>query len=278
MPTLTANGTSRVSSLSMEEYKSIPAISKSGLDLINRSPAHFRQDQLYPEPPTPAMAFGAMAHKFLLEPNNFGAEYAVLPDGIDRRTKDGREAWVEWESNNAGKSPVTLETMCELEAMSRSLDSYIRASLALAGGHAEQSFFWQTASEHGLLDCKARIDYVRDQVLVDFKTTTDARSEAFSRACWNLRYHVQAAFYTDSFHAVTGEKADGFLFVAMEKSPPYAVAVYQADETMIEQGRAEYLRNLETYAECLNKDKWPAYPDVVQGILLPVWAREEEYR
>jgi exodeoxyribonuclease VIII len=132
--------------------------------------------------------------------------------------------------------------------------------------------FWQMMD----INCKARPDYIRQDkgLILDLKTCLDARSDPFSRSCWNYRYHVQAAYYLDGYRVATEESAEAFLFIAIEKAPPYAVAVYHANEDMIDQGRSEYQRDLITYAECLAKDEWPGYPEEIASLVLPRWTQE----
>ena len=257
--------------LPMQEYRAHPAVSKSDLDLIHRSPAHFREAKANPEPPTPAMIWGTMYHLMILEPDLFQACYAVLPDGIDRRTTAGKEAWLAWQAENEGKTPVDRPTLVQLNGMRDALCANSRACEALTGGVAEQSIFWDEDD----CTCKCRPDYIKRGLLVDLKTCLDARPDAFSRACWNYRYHVQAAYYSRGYGVEYSEQPEGFLFVAQEKEPPYAVAIYLADEAMVEQGWREAATDLEVYRQCVETDTWPAYPEIVQAIVLPRWAQEE---
>src|SRR5690606_39465824 len=64
-------------SMSNEEYHSLPdSISKSGLDLIARSPAHYRYAER--REPTRAMVIGTAIHAAILEPDVFATEYLLL--------------------------------------------------------------------------------------------------------------------------------------------------------------------------------------------------------
>jgi exodeoxyribonuclease VIII len=231
----------------------------------------------HPTEPTDAMITGSVFHKLVLEPDTFDDEFAVLPDGIDRRTKEGKAAWADWQAENAGKMAIARPTLVDLQGMANSVHSHIRASSLLSNGVAEQSLFWDINGYSVPIPAKCRIDYAQSRCLIDIKTTVDARPEQFGRSCWNFRYHVQAAFYSDAYKFVTGEDLR-FVFIAVEKTPPYAVATYMVNEAMIEQGRREYQRDLEVYAECLSTDIWPAYPDKIQEIVLPIWAQDEESR
>ncbi len=259
--------------LSLPDYLAHPAVGKSDLDLIHRSPAHYKAAKALPEEDTDALRWGRMFHSLVLQPDVFDAQYAVLEEKIDRRTNIGKAAWEEWQEANPGKQAVDRPVMSELRAMRDSIFSHSRAGAAITG-RMEVSAFWPlNGGEH---QCKCRPDCVNvNGILVDLKTCQDARPEEFSRDCWKYRYHVQAAYYLDGWEEATGEKPSKFLFVAIEKKPPYAVACYLADEGMVRQGRAEYLADLALYEECLATDNWPAYPEIVQEIMLPVWAQED---
>lgn len=78
-------------SISNADYHGGPGISKSGLDLIAKSPAHYFQaiNAANDNEPTDAQAFGTAFHALLLEPEEFKKTYMVelrrddWPDAID---------------------------------------------------------------------------------------------------------------------------------------------------------------------------------------------------
>jgi len=265
-----------ICSLTWEHYQEAVGLRKSHLDLIHRSPAHLQQELLEPTPATDAMKWGSLFHMFILEPDLFDASYAVLPEKLDMRTNAGKAAWQEWQDANPGRIAVDRPSLDVLEAMRDSIYSNPFAKNALTGGKAEQSLFWRhvVGVDEPVL-CKGRLDYISPQgFLADVKTTKDARPDEFSRSCWSFRYHVQAAFYSDGYEAITKAKPEGFLIVAIEKEKPYAVATYLVNEDMTDQGRREYLADVQRYAECVKSGVWPAYAEEVQSLMLPVWAQD----
>jgi len=263
---------------SFEEYRAAPGISKSSLDLIHRSPAHYKQEMDNPTPPTPAMQFGSMFHCLVLTPDQFGDTYATMPR-MDRRTTAGKEEYAAWLAENEGKEPITDDWMAQAIGMRDAIMAHPIAANIFHSGHPEQSIYWrQESSSHGPVVCKSRFDWISDKgYVVDLKTCADAREDEFSRAVWRFRYHVQAAYYLDAFQSEFGREAEGYLMIACEKDPPYGLRVYQADDTLVQQGRGEYHVDLNTYAECLESDNWPGYEQCITGLLLPRWAREGEY-
>lgn len=256
------------------EYHSHPAISKSGLDRIDQSPAHYRAWLSEPRITTPALTFGSACHAAVLESDTFGERYVVAPSGIDRRTKAGKELWESFTSKAAGREIITAEDLEKLANIRLSIFAHPVAEELLdpGSGNAEVSVF-------GVLDdvgVKCRPDWLRDDgIVVDLKTTDNAGPNAFSRSVAKYRYHVQAAFYSDLLEAVTGEPVKAFVFIAVEKAPPYAVSVYELDAETLEVGRSAYQRNLDTFRRCLEANNWPAYSDAIETLTLPRWAFAE---
>src|SRR5690606_28865958 len=75
------------------EYHGGPGISKSGLDLIHRSPLHYKAvvDGANDNEPTAAQMIGTAAHALILEPAEFAKTYCLalrpqdVPHAIDDR-------------------------------------------------------------------------------------------------------------------------------------------------------------------------------------------------
>jgi exodeoxyribonuclease VIII len=256
--------------MSNKDYHSSPGISKSGLDLIARSPYLFRYRPPITEP-TRAMLIGSAAHSATLEPERFGESFVVAPD-VDGRSKEGKAALAEFGKNNTRKTVLKLDDFVLVESISKAVRAHPVAKNILSDeGQAEMSIF--NLDEHTGELVKARPDWMVEDCLVDLKTTEDASAEAFSRACWNFRYYVQAAFYLDVVNSQYNGRFNNFVFIVVEKSPPFQVAVYYADATMIEVGRMTYQQNLALYSQCKHTDFWPGLGDEkIQPIGLPGWA------
>lgn len=246
-------------------------IGKSGLDKINESPAHYWAAYLDPNrerpEPTPAMIFGSLFHTVVLEPDLAELEYVVAPSGLDRRTKDGKA----WALEHADRQIVSAADWDHAQKMRASILANPYVAKALAVGVAEQPIY--TLDPETWVDVKIKPDWWNPELgmILDLKTTTCAREKAFASSIAEYRYHVQAAFYTDMARA-SGLDVKSFALVAVEKRPPYAHKVWVLDDESLEFGRAEYKRNLATYAQCLAANHWPAYDPEPQFISLPSWA------
>lgn len=257
------------------DYHRHPAVSKSHLDQIARSPLHYWSryldpDRVPPEPST-AMTIGSALHMHVLELDQWDANYVVMPEGLKRTTKEGKAAYEAL--LDSGKTILSHSDAAAVQAMGRSIFGHpAAATLLKQDGKPEQTFMW-TDQATGV-ECKCRPDYLTadGSMIVDLKTTKDA-GRGFQRSIGEYRYHVQAAWYLHGVEQATGVRPEFFVFIAVESSAPYATAVYVADEQMIAIGWETAQRDLAKLAECKAAGQWPSYSNEIERISLPPWMR-----
>lgn len=258
-----------LSGISNADYHAHPAVSKSGLDKIAQSPAHYLAYLNGAERDTEAKIFGTAFHDFVLLPDTFAKQYTVLPDDFNARTKDGKALAAQIKA--AGQTPLKTGQMADIKGMAAAIAAHPRAAALLQGGQAEQSIFW-TDGDTGI-DCRCRPDYLHPSgIIVDLKTTADAAPAEFARSVANYRYHVQDAFYSEGYYQATGKWPRGFVFIAVEKTAPYAVAVYSLDEEAKAYGRELWQRDLAALQNARQTEIWQAYNPEIQTLSLPAWA------
>ncbi len=251
------------------DYHASPAISKSGLDKIARSPAHYRAAKESAAESTEAMIFGSAFHDYILLPEVFQTAYTVLPEDFNGRTKDGKAYFETIKAS--GQTILKAEWLKDIQGMAAAVAAHPKAAALLTGGHPEVSIFWQDADTG--IDCRCRPDYIHSSgIIVDLKSTADAGPAAFAKSCANFRYHVQDAFYSEGYYQAAGTWPRGFVFVAVEKTAPYAVACYTLDDVAKEKGRELYQRDLQTLQVAQAANEWPAYSDQIETLTLPAWA------
>ena len=254
-----------------EEYHSRPEISKSDLDAAAKSGVHFlHKKEGQKSKPTPAMRIGSAFHALILEPDVFENEFIYKPEILNARSKDGKE----WKARQeeAGKTVLNEDDKEQLQAMSKALlDCAPAKKLLSAAGKAEQSYFW-TDKGTGL-GCKCRPDYMFDDgsTIVDLKTTTDASYRGFLRSISNFRYHVQAGWYMNGLEQATGTRPERFIFIAVEKTAPYGIGVYEADLYMTVNGYDQARIDLQKIAKWKEEERYPNYCTDIQQISLPSW-------
>ena len=248
------------------EYHSRPEISKSGLDKIAKFPALYLAHKNRPPLPAEELVIGSATHTLTLEPHKFEQEFIVAPANMDRRTKEGKAAFAQLEES--GKQILSASQYELISGMALSVRSNETALELISGGHAEVSF-------DALLNdvaTRGRCDYLRDDgVVVDLKTTKSASPRGFAKSIADYRYHVQAAIYTDLLEA-NGLFVPEFIFIAVEKTYPYAVGIYKLDQDALDLGRSLYQRDLALYKHCVEMDDWPGYTEEVVTLSLPAWA------
>lgn len=272
---------------SLRDYLAYPAVGSSALRvLINQSPAHYLWNLEHPTETTPAQAFGSAIHQAALEPKLFKEQCKVAPI-FEGKTKKGeittnpnaievREKRDEWYLENHGKTILTQDNFDIVQGILNSLSDHKQAAKLMSSGRAEESLFWMDP-ESGI-HCKARPDFIRDgHILLDLKSTEDASYHSFQKDIVKFGYHIQAAMYLDAASAVFSGLYDTFIIIAVEKSPPYAVNVFQLDETAIREGQEQYYGALKTLKKCRETGIYPAYGNEITPIALPTWAIKGEF-
>jgi hypothetical protein len=172
---------------------------------------------------------GEALHALVLEPELFAAEYFVLPDGQSSQSANSEgevlqrqwlDAW-QWTALHHARDALLA---CK---------PYPVADW-LSQGERELSIYW--SDEAGAM-WKARPDCFTSDIVMDLKTTSDCRPDAFRRTRERLDYDVQAAHYVEAVSRLTG-KEPRFAFVAVELREPYSVRVYELDIADLAAARA----------------------------------------
>ncbi|MCA0961965.1 PD-(D/E)XK nuclease-like domain-containing protein [Salipiger bermudensis] len=297
--------------------------SKSGLDVISKSPAHYLHSRTVErKAPTAAQRIGTIAHALILEPETFWHLYAApfeAPEGaldtvpeLKARLKELGEKVASSAKKSdlieqllpadpgavileierakhavdvGDKEIITADELAQAEGMRDAVMAHPKAAglLAAGSGVAELSCYW-TDPGTGVL-CRCRPEFFRaDGVIVDLKTCLDASPEGFQKSIEKWRYHVQHAYYMDGVaQAIEQSGSDRetpthFVFIAVEKTAPYAVGVYVLGPEDVAIGCREYRLDLARYAQSMSTGKWPAYSDKIEAISLTEWRlRREEY-
>ena len=264
------------------QYNAAEGIRRSDLWKIHDSPEKFRWAMDHPEEEaSPAFVFGQAAHKLLLEPETFGEEFAVRPEGIDRRTTEGKAAWAKFTEESAGKTVISMDDFATISRMAEKARDNPTVARLLSGDH-ETAFFW-TDPDTGVR-CKVKADCVTvldgQPVVVDYKTCKSARTEAFQRDEYQYGYHLQAAMYTEAIMR-TQELAERpmFVFICQEKADGYPINIITVPEDVMNYGLDTMRELLGIYAECERTGNWWGYTGAngqPNELTLPAWLKKEE--
>jgi len=267
------------------EYRRAPGVNKSGMDNFMRSPLYYITMKKSPPPPTPQMFIGTAFHTLVLEPDRFNDE-CVADEHAGSQSKEAKE----WRMEMRAQDKIVINTRGGgdiwnpsdwdmIHHMRDAVMSHPVASILLQGD-VEQSVFWvdRKSDSHpgtGKL-CKARIDVhnTDHNVNVDLKSAANASYSEFQRAVHRYHYMIQDAFYSDGWRAAAGnDELIPFIFIAVEKLPPYGVACYSLDPEWQRVGREIYRRTLIRFKDCHEADEWPCYPVEVRDLIIPGYAK-----
>ena len=165
--------------LSNAEYHALDYVSKSHLDLVDKSPFHYwdryiNPDRVIPEP-TKQMIIGSAFHSLVLEPDVFETEFIVeavdapkRPTATQRNAKkpsnqtlDAIAFWESFDNKAKGKTILSFEDIERLTIMKQRIVEHPAASTILnLSGVAEQSYQWKDEKTGEL--CKSRPDFHTD--------------------------------------------------------------------------------------------------------------------
>lgn len=231
-------------------YNDTEYVSNSMLNAISVSPEYFRFRQDNPQPATAPMKLGSAIHMNVLQPEEFNKHYAVSPK-FDKRTKVGKEAYAEFSKKHMFKDVISESDYHIIEQITMKLMKDKMVKSLLQQGEPEKIIQWH--NEHYDVKCKGMLDYHREgaDMIIDLKTTQDASYNGFMRSVKKYKYHKQAAFYLDAV------KAQRFFIIAVEKTPPFTINVFELGDDMIQEGREMYNHELEVYKYCEENDYWP---------------------
>lgn len=260
-----------------ETYHAWDAVSCSLLKQLRKSPAHALYHMTKPDDETTeALTAGTAIHDAILLADRFATRYVRKPDGMTFTTKDGK-AWRDSQSKE-----LTILTGDQYDAAT-GIAATIRANPKIAPLFAseknhEVSIVW---NDHltGMI-CKGRIDtftgFGGASTHIDIKTTTNAAPFAFRSDIVKYGYFLQAAMYLRGCATLASDIKRRFIFLAVEKEPPYAHALYEIAESDLYKGENELDALLTTLKQCRETNTWPGYPDEVQTLDLPAWAFEHQ--
>jgi exodeoxyribonuclease VIII len=267
-----------IEKMSNEDYHSRPEFSSSQLKDILRSSAHFYSNNILKEverETKTAMNFGTLAHTLFLEPEQFENEFVIAPK-FDRRTKAGKEEAFAWEQANEGKILVDAEQVegaKRIAANLQKLSSY--EDMQSNYGMAEASIFYtdpiydlqlRIRPDWHIAPCKA----FPNGLILDLKTTTDARHYAFSKKCFDFGYDLSAAMYREGFQQYyQTEEKPPFILLTAESAIPFNVKQYNASDLFLSVGETRYKQSKALLAESLLVNEWQGYSLEMEDLYLP---------
>lgn len=269
------------SGVPIETYHSATGVSSTGLHrCITKSPAHYHYERENP-PKRDYFDVGNAVHAGCLEPEDYERRVHVVA-ASDWRSKSAKEERAAVRSADPTMYVIHEGQRAHVEGMVASLrHSATRFGFELDPhallrvGDIEQTFVSLDAPT-GLIR-RARPDCIvpSQRMIVDLKTSHDASPRGFSRKRRDMGYHLSAAFHLDTACAALGEDPSDwvYLWVVVEKEPPYVVGMFSATPELLEVGRRKYRQALDLVASCERRGVWTPYSLAVEELEPDNWEK-----
>lgn len=261
-----------------KEYHAAPGTSSTRIKaLLDSSLLHywhqFERPDREPEEPSEDMIFGDATHCAVLEPDMYPSRYVKAP-AFNRRTNAGRAMSAEFDTECAakGQTALTPEDYAACLAIRDRIYKHPVVGGLFTGGKSEQSFFAIDPDTGELVKC--RPDYLHDNgwAMLDLKTTRSAKPDDFAKDAANLGYDISVPWYLDVLDTLYGETPQNFIWVAVEKKPPYAICVFFAQKEDIERARRVAKAQFQRLVNAKRTNHWPDWADEVLPLHMPRWA------
>lgn len=218
-------------------------VSNSMLSTLKESPKLFKgiylDRTIQPKPSTPSMFLGELTHTAFLEPRFFWERYVTAPEGIDRRTKIGKETWAAFQESLNGRDLVEYADAKKAFACADALREHDQiGSLDVSKGIVETRIDFDF---HGVeMRCKPDLVLPDLGLIVDIKTSRDASKEGFEKSVVKFGYHRQAFLYSLACESKYN-RSFRFLFGVVGIEQPHDTGCYELDADLFSAGADEAL-------------------------------------
>ncbi len=262
----------------MLDYHSHPALSASKLKtIISGTPRDYWAKHVDPDRkpflPTDAMRQGSLVDCLITEPREYSTRYLVAPQ-CDRRTKEGKAIWSEFQAEAAGREVITRDwednALRIVEALMRDSD----AAPLLRDGQGQDPHFWYDA-EMGI-DCRYKPDVEHPDrgILVDLKKSRTANPRMFAAQSYSLAYDLQMAHYSAGWADRYGEAPHTHILIAYEWQWPHNISVNALSPGLIEEGHRRREEAIVAVKRFMELDQWPSWGTVEMDV--PRWAHADD--
>ena len=202
--------------------------------------------------------FGTVIHAAVLEPDTLPGLYVVSPP-FNRRTTAGRTERKAFFAAHRDVAVLTEKEVKSVYAIRDRIYKHREIAPLLHGGKAEQSFFARCPRTGALRKC--RPDYMHDNgfAILDIKSAATAHPKEFSRDAGKFAYDIGVPWYLDTLSDLYGEAPQHFIFIPIEKEPPYAMGLYYCKPPDIKRARECYQKQWDRLIQARRTNYWPDY-------------------
>lgn len=231
--------------ISNEDYHADRSyISSSGLKLIlqDEKEYHKKYIQGIKDDSKDFFDFGTYIHALILEPHTVDQEFAFFKGAVKRG-----KLYDEFIKKNNNKIIISKK---EVESGEKIMEAFNKSKLAksmIKDGIAEDTY----CAEIDGVKVKVRTDYLKDDCIVDVKTTSKGvNKQTLEATCVKYDYDLSAALYMDVTnlfrldHGMNILNEFYFLFINKKDSD---IVVAKASREMISNGRRKYMAAIKKY-------------------------------
>lgn len=212
---------------------------------------------------------GSAAHKIILGSDD---EIAII-GAADFRTNTAKELRDLAYANDM--IPVLAHQMPQIHAMADALraqldqHSFAYDAFKPGTGQPEITLIWD---DGGIL-CRCKVDWLpnKGDVMFDMKTTGVNAMAWGEKTMWDTGADIQAAMIRRAMKAHFGIKNAKVFFTVQETDDPYCMAVHGIDDDDIAMADARVEKAIQTWRWCVQHDKWPGHPGLVNWAKRPTW-------
>lgn len=187
-------------------------------------------------------------------------------------TKATRKGTKEWNKDVEENPTKMVIKQAEYEMAMLARENLFKEADGLLDGMVYEASYFATCPKTGLY-LKGRLDGVAmSNEIIDFKTVSSMpdNPEAYM---FRYGFYIQAAFYMKLMKLVLGKEPSSFVFIMIERNPPYDFQVYECLPEFILYGEEQIEMVLPEYAKCLVNGVWPGYDKARRPLGLPEWMR-----
>ena len=222
------------------------ALSSSSLKMLIQSPKTYKYVTKYGSGESQALRDGKLFHTMILEPHKI--DDLVI---VDVATKAGK-AYKE-----AKEQGLDVYTSKEVKDAERLADALLRNDEAVS--YMNKSHFEVPAiSMIDGIPFRAKADILKDNLIVDLKTTTGLNEFRYSAAKYS--YDLQAYLYREMFGV------DNFVFVAIDKGS-LDIGIFECSDEFYESGKRKLEQGIANYKYFFGSEEVDLNQYVLRGIL-----------
>jgi exodeoxyribonuclease VIII len=241
-------------------------LSYSSIKEFAKSPRHYISYINAKREPSKEMNFGSMIHTLLMYPGVFNDNFAVCPD-IDRRTKDGKLAWENFQASAEGKIVVSESELSEANSIIDMALARVQVKPAVEQCH---TFELEFRTEVNGLPFRGFVDGLSNDYILEVKTMSDASPQNITKEFYNRKYHIQAGLYNLVYQLPVR-------YIILETKSPYNYMVADATDKYIKAGQDELFKITDRFKDCMMMNSFElGYQfnlDNIFEVDLPAWVK-----